>query len=88
MPFSSQKTVEYISTIGYKCVFWSLAYADWDNAHQPSETQAIAKLIDNTHCGAIILLHPTSATNAEILPYLIDTWRSMGYEFGLLDDIR
>ena len=84
----SENSVEYITSLGYKTVFWSLAYADWDNSCQPSEDAAIKKLIDNTHCGAIILLHPTSATNAHILPKLIDEWRSLGYEFGRLDDIQ
>jgi hypothetical protein len=35
-----------------------------------------------------MLLHPTSSTNAEILPKLIEEWRNMGYEFGLLDEIK
>ena len=84
----SENSVEYIASLGYKTVFWSLAYADWDNGCQPSENTAIKKLLDNTHCGAIILLHPTSVTNARILPRLIDEWRSLGYEFGSLDDIK
>ena len=84
----SEGCVERISLMGYKCVFWSLAYADWDNNNQPSQEYAFNKLLDNTHCGAIILLHPTSSTNAQILPRLIDAWRSMGYEFGSLDDIK
>ena len=84
----NEKSVKYISSLGYKCVFWSLAYADWDNQRQPTESVAMAKLVDNTHCGAVILLHPTSETNALILPNLIDKWRDMGYEFGTLDDIK
>lgn len=84
----NEQTVEYIASLGYKCVFWSLAYADWDNLNQPTDATAKNKLINDTHCGAVILLHPTSATNARVLPMLIDTWRSMGYEFGVLDDIK
>ena len=45
------------------------------------------KILDNTHNGAVILLHPTSKTNAEILPELIDAWRNMGYSFGTLDEL-
>ncbi len=77
----------YARELGYKTVFWSLAYADWDNAHQMSGEKAKQILLSNTHNGAIILLHPTSSTNAEILPDLIKEWRSMGYSFGLLSDI-
>ena len=47
----------------------------------------IKKILENTHEGAIILLHPTSKTNAEILPILIDKWREMGYSFGTLDEL-
>ena len=45
--------------LGYKTVFWSFAYADWDNAKQPSEEFAKRKILDNLHNGAVILLHPT-----------------------------
>ena len=83
----SEKALIALNELGYKTVFWSMAYADWDNNKQPSESQAIDKLISNTHNGAIILLHPTSSTNAKILPTLIDKWRGMGYEFYTLDDL-
>ncbi len=72
---------------GYKTIFWSFAYADWDNAKQPSPEDAIRKVMANTHNGAIILLHPTSATNAAILPTLIAKWRELGYRFGTLDEL-
>jgi peptidoglycan-N-acetylmuramic acid deacetylase len=73
--------------MGYKSIFWSFAYADWDNAKQPSPEKAIKKILDNTHNGAIILLHPTSKTNVDILPELIKSWRDMGYDFGTLDEL-
>ena len=72
---------------GYKTVFWSIAYADWDNNRQSSPEAAIKKLLDNTHNGAIVLLHPTSKTNATILPTLIRAWREQGYRFGTLDEL-
>ena len=78
----SKENLKMAQSLGYKTVFWSFAYADWDNKKQPSEEYAIKKILDNTHNGAIILLHPTSATNAKILPRLIGEWRKMGYRFG------
>lgn len=83
----SRKNLEMAQALGYKTIFWSFAYADWDNDKQPSEEYAIKKILDNTHNGAIILLHPTSATNAAILPRLIAEWRKMGYHFGTLDEL-
>ena len=76
-----------VEKLGYKSVFWSFAYEDWDEKSQPDEAKAIAKILSNTHNGAIILLHPTSSVNASILPTVIQEWRKMGYEFGSLRDI-
>jgi len=73
---------------GYKTVFWSMAYEDWDNCKQLSSKKAMQKLLDTTHCGAILLLHPTSKTNAEILGDLIREWKSQGYSFGSLSDLK
>lgn len=84
----SQKNLEMAQALGYKTIFWSFAYADWDNNKQPSEEYAIKKILDNTHNGAIILLHPTSATNAAILPHLIREWKRIGYRFGSLDELN
>lgn len=83
----SEKALSVINDLGYKSIFWSFAYEDWDNGRQPSADKAIRKILDNTHNGEVILLHPTSATNAKILPNLIDAWRDMGYSFGTLDDL-
>lgn len=83
----SIEALRTVSSMGYKTIFWSFAYCDWDNSKQPSKEWAIKNIIDNTHPGAIILLHPTSKTNAEIMPTLISTWKSMGYTFGSLDEL-
>lgn len=83
----SEHALKCVSEMGYKSIFWSFAYADWDNAKQPQPEKAIKKILDNTHNGAIILLHPTSRTNVEILPELIKSWRDMGYDFGTLDEL-
>ena len=83
----SKDSIACVNSLGYKTIFWSFAYADWDNRRQPSCEFAKKKILSNTHNGAVILLHPTSATNAEILSDLIDAWRNMGYEFGTLDEL-
>ena len=76
-----------VQKLGYKTVFWSFAYDDWDNDRQPCEEKAIKKILDNTHDGAVMLFHPTSATNANIFSTLIDRWCEMGYSFGTLDEL-
>ena len=72
---------------GYKTVFWSFAYADWDNGRQPDAAYAKAKILDNLHNGEVMLLHPTSATNAAILPEILREMKARGYRFGTLDEL-
>ena len=73
--------------MGYKTVFWSLAYVDWNNASQPTKEQAFAKLLPRTHNGAVVLLHSTSATNAQILDELLSKWEEAGYRFATLEEL-
>jgi peptidoglycan-N-acetylmuramic acid deacetylase len=73
--------------LGYKTVFWSLAYADWDNSAQPTKEQAFSKLLPRIHNGAVVLLHSTSQTNGEILDELLTKWKEMGYRFGTLEEL-
>ena len=73
--------------LGYKTVFWSLAYVDWNNDAQPTKEEAFAKLLPRTHNGAVVLLHSTSRTNADILEELIGKWKDMGYRFGTLEEL-
>ena len=79
--------LEEAKNCGYKTVFWSLAYADWDNEHQPTAEQALSKLLPRTHNGAVILLHSTSKTNAAILDQLLTEWKDMGYRFASLEEL-
>lgn len=79
--------LELAQKSGYKTVFWSFAYADWDNGAQPSEDAALKKILDNIHNGEIMLLHPTSATNAKIMKRLIAELKSQGYRFATLEGL-
>jgi len=83
----SEENLKMAKDLGYKTVFWSLAYADWDNSNQPTREKAFDKLIPRTHNGAVVLLHSTSATNAEILDELLTKWKDMGYAFASIDTL-
>jgi len=83
----SEENLKMAQELGYKTVFWSLAYVDWNNDAQPTKEAAFAKLLPRTHNGAVVLLHSTSKTNAEILGELIDKWKDMGYRFGTLEEL-
>lgn len=83
----STENLKLASELGYTTVFWSLAYVDWYVDKQPSREEAMEKLMPRTHNGAVILLHSTSKTNAEILPELLSRWKKDGYTFKSLEDI-
>ena len=83
----SQDNLRMAQKLGYRTVFWSLAYVDWNNDSQPTREQAFKKLLPRTHPGAVILLHSTSKTNAEILGERIEKWKAEGYRFGTLEEL-
>ena len=83
----SEENLKAAQALGYKTVFWSLAYADWDNDNQPDPDAAVQKLNSRIHDGAVILLHATSKTNAEILDRLLTGWKDMGYRFAPLTEL-
>ena len=83
----SEENLKMAKELGYKTVFWSLAYVDWNNDAQPTAQEAFRKLLPRTHNGAVVLLHSTSRTNAEILDELLTKWKDMGYRFGTLEEL-
>ena len=83
----SEENLKMAQELGYKTVFWSLAYKDWDNSKQPTAEYALGKLIPRTHNGAVILLHSTSATNAQVLDELLTQWKAKGYQFHTIDQL-
>ena len=83
----SEENLKMAKDLGYQTVFWSLAYADWDNNHQPDPDAAVEKLNSRIHDGAVILLHATSKTNAQILDRLLAGWKDMGYRFAPLTEL-
>ena len=83
----SESNLKMAQELGYKTVFWSLAYVDWNNDAQPTKEQAFAKLLPRIHPGAVVLLHSTSQTNAEILDELLTKWKEEGYRFSTLEEL-
>ena len=83
----SEENLKLAKELGYKTVFWSLAYKDWENDNQPTKDYALGKLIPRTHNGAVILLHSTSKTNAQVLDELLTQWKNLGYRFETIDKL-
>lgn len=80
-----EENLKMAQQLGYSTVFWSLAYVDWYVDDQPTPEQAFSKLLPRIHPGAVVLLHSTSSTNAEILDELLTKWEGTGYSFGDLE---
>ncbi len=83
----SEQNLKNAQQLGYHTIFWSLAYVDWYADQQPTKEEAFSKLIPRIHPGAVVLLHSTSQTNANILDDLLTRWEDMGYTFGTLDQL-
>lgn len=83
----SESNLKMAQELGYKTVFWSLAYVDWNNDAQPTKEQAFAKLLPRIHNGAVILLHATSQTNSLILDELLTKLEEEGYRFAPISEL-
>jgi len=84
----SVANLQQAQKLGYKTFFWSLAYVDWYKDKQPTKEEAFKRILPRTHPGAVVLLHLTSKTNADILDELLTKWEQMGYHFGMVTDLH
>ncbi len=83
----TESALDEIGRLGYRCVFWSLSYADWDTSQQKGKDHAFRTVTQRLHPGAIILLHAVSPDNAAALGDIIDEARKQGYEFRNLTQL-
>ena len=83
----SEENLKTAQKLGYKTIFWSLAYVDWYENDQPPIESAMQTLTSRVHPGAIVLLHSTSSTNAEIMDDILTEWEKMGYTFKSLEEL-
>lgn len=84
----SERTLKISSDLGYRNVFWSSAYDDWDVNNQKGADYAYKMVMDNIHNGNVILLHAVSQSNTEALDTIIKDLKVQGYRFGTLDEIN
>ncbi len=80
----SEQSLAIVNNCGYKSVFWSFAYLDYDVENQPDRAESLKKMVDKLHPGAVYLLHAESSTNAAVLGEFIDQAREKGYTFGVI----
>ena len=80
----SERSMYISKKLGYKTIFWSIAYEDWNVDKQPSKEYVFNSVMDNLHSGAIILMHAVSSANAETLESIIIEAKKQGYTFKSL----
>jgi len=84
----SQRALEYNEQLGLTSVFWTFAYYDWVQEDQPDPQKALDKIMSRMHNGCVLLLHSTSATNAQILGTLLDRLEAEGYAIVPLNELK
>lgn len=84
----SEKDLYIVRKLGFRSIFWSMAYKDWDTKDQPGKDYAYQHVMANYHPGAVILLHAVSRSNTEALADIITGLDEAGYRFGSLYELE
>lgn len=83
----SEKLLAYGNELGYRHMFWSVAFVDWYADRPQGKAYAYNHLMNQIHPGAIILMHTVSPDNAAALPDFIRDAKAKGYTFSSLDSL-
>lgn len=81
----SDSSMELLTSLGYRSIFWSYAYVDYDEDVIRGKQYAFDRVTKNLHPGEVLLLHAISQDNADALGDIIDYVTAQGYEFRTLD---
>lgn len=82
----SESSLKTTQELGYKTVFWSIAFNDWDPSNQPGADYSYNHVLNNIHPGAVILLHAVSQSDTEALDRIIKDLQSQGYVFATFNE--
>lgn len=83
----NEKVLSKGNELGYRHIFWSIAFIDWHADKPRGRDYAYGELMKQLHPGAVILMHTVSPDNAEALPSFIQDAKKAGYSFRTLDDL-
>lgn len=84
----SERSLYVTRSLGYRSIFWSLAYVDWEIDNQPGKEAALSHVMTYYHKGCIMLLHAVSESNTEALGDMIEGLKAEGYRFGYLFEVE
>lgn len=83
----SKRTLQVAKDLGYRTIFWSMAYLDYDVNNQPTSSHVVEHFKKYYHPGAIVLMHNVSSANHDALKQVIKNLKKEGYSFGSLEDL-
>lgn len=84
----SERTLALTNDLGFKTIFWSMAYMDYDINNQPGADYVVNHFEKYHHSGAIVLMHNVSSSNAEALETVIENLKGEGYRFASLNELE
>lgn len=82
----NEKSLRVIQDLGYRTMFWSMAYHDYDTDDQPGKDYVIRHFKENVHPGAMPLIHIISSSNCAALDTVLTDLEDKGYRFGSADE--
>ncbi len=83
----SERVLQLAKDMGYRTIFWSMAYLDYDVNNQPGTDYVIEHFEKYYHNGAIPLIHNVSESNANALDTVLKSLSKKGYRFASLDEM-
>lgn len=84
----SEQVLQLAKDMGYKTIFWSMAYLDFDVNNQPGADYVIDHFAKYYHAGAVPLIHNVSSSNAQALDTVLTNLEKEGFEFRSLDEMN
>jgi len=83
----SERTLKISQDLGYKTIFWSIAYLDYDVNNQPGKDYVVEHFKKYYHNGAVPLIHNVSKSNTEALDEVLTFLEQQGYRFPNVDEL-
>ena len=84
----SKRVLQIIEDMGYKTMFWSIAYRDFDKNNQPTVDEIMEHFETYHHNGALVLMHNDSDGNRDAMDQVLTYLEEQGYRFGTLDEFN
>lgn len=69
---------EMVASLGMSVDLWSIDTRDWE---RPGSSVIANRVLNNSHSGAVVLLHILNQQTVNALPSIIEGLRAQGYTF-------